>query len=80
MERHFKDGNRAMTLGKKIALAVVAIVLLSLIALIVVFVTFDWNRLKPTINERVSAAIHRPFAIEGDLDRVSMTPVVGNHV
>jgi uncharacterized protein involved in outer membrane biogenesis len=57
-----------MTLGKKIALAVVAIVLLSLIALIVVFVTFDWNRLKPTINERVSAAIHRPFAIEGDLD------------
>ncbi|OLO04257.1 AsmA family protein [Salinicola socius] len=56
-----------MTLGKKIALWVVAIVLLLMIALIIIVVTFDWNRLKPTINERVSNAIHRPFAIDGDL-------------
>jgi len=56
-----------MTLGKKIALWAVALVLLSLVALVIIIATFDWNRLKPTINERVSAAIHRPFAIEGDL-------------
>ncbi|MBD8163946.1 AsmA family protein [Erwinia persicina] len=29
--------------------------------------TFDWNRLKPTINQKVSAEINRPFAIRGDL-------------
>ncbi len=29
--------------------------------------TFDWNRLKPTINQKVSAELNRPFAIRGDL-------------
>ncbi|WP_110601601.1 AsmA family protein [Salinicola lusitanus] len=56
-----------MTLGKKISLWVVAVVLIILVAMIVIILTFDWNRLKPTINQRVSEAIHRPFAIEGDL-------------
>ena len=28
---------------------------------------FDWNRLKPTINQKVSAELNRPFAIRGDL-------------
>ncbi|WP_110707405.1 AsmA family protein [Salinicola sp. CR57] len=56
-----------MTLGKKISLWVVAVILIILVAMIVVILTFDWNRLKPTINQRVSEAIHRPFAIEGDL-------------
>ncbi len=42
------------------------IVLLAVI-LIVVVATFDWNRLKPTINQKVSAEINRPFAIRGDL-------------
>lgn len=56
-----------MTLGKKIGLWVVAIILIILVALVIVVLTFDWNRLKPTINQRVSEAIHRPFAIEGDL-------------
>ena len=27
----------------------------------------DWNRLKPTINQKVSAELNRPFAIRGDL-------------
>lgn len=56
-----------MTLGKKISLWVVAILLIILIAMVIVILTFDWNRLKPTVNQRVSEAIHRPFAIEGDL-------------
>ncbi|MGU7780666.1 AsmA family protein [Burkholderia sp. PU8-34] len=29
--------------------------------------TFDWNRVKPWVNEQVSAALGRPFAINGDL-------------
>lgn len=36
-------------------------------ALVLFLVLFDWNLLKPTINERVSEALDRPFAIEGDL-------------
>ncbi|UIF85362.1 AsmA family protein [Cupriavidus sp. UYPR2.512] len=35
--------------------------------LVVVILTFDWNRLKPWLNDRVSQAIGRPFAINGDL-------------
>ncbi|ADX46433.1 AsmA family protein [Paracidovorax avenae ATCC 19860] len=42
------------------------LVALALIAL-VVLLTFDWNRARPWINERVSAATGRHFAIEGDL-------------
>lgn len=42
--------------------------LLLLIAIIViVLLTFDWNRLKPTINQRVSEATGRVFEIRGDL-------------
>lgn len=33
----------------------------------IVLATFDWNRLKPTINQKVSAELNRPFAIRGDL-------------
>ncbi|AVT02895.1 AsmA family protein [Paracidovorax avenae] len=43
-----------------------ALVALALIAL-VILLTFDWNRARPWINERVSAATGRHFAIEGDL-------------
>jgi len=39
-----------------------------LLAAVVLFLLlFDWNLLKPTINERVSEALDRPFSIEGDL-------------
>ncbi|WP_243039767.1 AsmA family protein [Dyella sedimenti] len=44
-----------------------AIVVLLVVVAIVVIATFDWNRLKPTIDDRVSQAIGRPFAIQGDL-------------
>lgn len=41
---------------------------LVLIAAVVAFVLlFDWNRLKPWLNEKVSDAIGRPFAVNGDL-------------
>src|SRR6266404_493908 len=43
-------------------------VLAALIAALVVFIlTFDWNRARPYISDKVSEAIGRPFAIEGDL-------------
>jgi len=35
--------------------------------LVALILTFDWNRLKPWLDERVSEAIGRPFAINGDL-------------
>lgn len=43
------------------------IVLLAIVALAIFIATFDWNRLKPTINDKVSAELRRPFAIRGDL-------------
>ncbi|WP_028621468.1 AsmA family protein [Pseudomonas sp. Ant30-3] len=41
------------------------VVLLAVLVLIIAF--FDWNRIKPTINEKVSEELHRPFAINGNL-------------
>ena len=41
------------------------VVLLAILVLIIVF--FDWNRIKPTINSKVSEELHRPFAINGNL-------------
>ncbi len=45
----------------------VAVVLLLVAALMLFLALFDWNRARPLINEQVSAALNRPFAIEGDL-------------
>lgn len=36
-------------------------------ALLFFIITFDWNRARPWLNERVSEAIARPFVINGDL-------------
>jgi uncharacterized protein involved in outer membrane biogenesis len=59
-------------LGILIAIPVIAIVIL---------LTFDWNRVKPWLNAKVSEAIERPFAIAGDLsvkwERPSETIVPG---
>lgn len=38
-----------------------------LVVIVLVIALFDWNRLKPFINDKVSQAIGRPFAINGDL-------------
>jgi hypothetical protein len=46
----------------------IACVLAGLVVLLAIAVAlFDWNRLKPFINDKVSQAIGRPFAIRGDL-------------
>ncbi|HEX8406276.1 MAG TPA: AsmA family protein, partial [Duganella sp.] len=42
--------------------------LLLLLALIVFVLTFNWNRARPYINQKVSESIGREFAINGDLD------------
>lgn len=44
-----------------------ALVLLLVAALMLFLALFDWNRARPLINEQVSVALNRPFAIEGDL-------------
>ncbi|TDV17263.1 AsmA family protein [Paraburkholderia caballeronis] len=54
------------TLGKIFAWLVLIVVVL-VVGLVVLLLTFDWNRAKPWVNEKVSEAIGRPFAIEGDL-------------
>ena len=41
------------------------VVLLAILVLIIAF--FDWNRIKPTLNAKVSEELHRPFAINGNL-------------
>ena len=45
----------------------IAGVILLIVALIVVFVTYDWNRARPWVDDKVSEAIGRPFQIQGDL-------------
>lgn len=56
-----------MTRTTKIAVGIVGGLALLAAILVVVVATFDWNRARPMINERISAAIGRPFAINGDL-------------
>ena len=46
---------------------VVGSIVVLILLLVAVSALFDWNRLKPTINARASAALGRPFAIHGDL-------------
>ena len=56
-----------MTRRTKIVGGIVGGLALLVAVAVVVIATFDWNRARPMINERVSAAIGRPFAINGDL-------------
>ncbi|KGT95056.1 hypothetical protein NG99_05305 [Erwinia typographi] len=51
----------------KIISWIVGIFLLLIVVVVIVIATFDWNRLKPTINQKVSTELNRPFAIRGDL-------------
>ncbi|MGV2291555.1 AsmA family protein [Trinickia sp. YCB016] len=54
------------TLGKIIAW-LLAIVVVVIGATVIFAVTFDWNRARPWIDDKVTQAIGRPFAINGDL-------------
>ena len=56
-----------MTKTGKVLTGIVGVIVLLLVAAIVFIKTFDWNRLKPTINEKVSTELQRPFAIRGNL-------------
>ena len=51
----------------RIALAVLAVLIALPVIAVIVILTFDWNRARPWINDKVSNAIDRPFAIRGDL-------------
>ncbi|MEP6897380.1 MAG: AsmA family protein, partial [Rhodanobacter sp.] len=56
-----------MKRSRKIVSWIVGIVLTLVLVIVLVIAFFDWNRLKPFINDKVSLAIGRPFAINGDL-------------
>lgn len=57
-----------MKRGAKFGLGVGGVIAIIVIGLVLFLLLFDWNTLRPTINDKVSAAIGRPFAIDGDLD------------
>jgi len=60
---------KGITMSKttRIVTWVAGIFLLLIVVAIIIIATFDWNRLKPTINQKVSTELNRPFAIRGDL-------------
>ncbi|MCI1006852.1 AsmA family protein [Herbaspirillum sp. C7C8] len=51
----------------RLLLWLLASLLLVIAAAVIFLLTFDWNRAKPWINARVSAATGRAFAIDGNL-------------
>jgi uncharacterized protein involved in outer membrane biogenesis len=51
----------------KIIAGLFATLLLVLVVIVIFILTFDWNRARPWINQRVSDTIGREFAINGDL-------------
>ena len=58
------------TIGRRIGKIIawlVAIIVILIVALTIFILTFDWNRARPYINDKVTQAIGRPFAINGDL-------------
>jgi uncharacterized protein involved in outer membrane biogenesis len=56
-----------MTRTRKILLWTVASLVVLLAVLVLVIAFFDWNRIKPPLNAKVSEELHRPFAINGNL-------------
>nr|WP_245703763.1 AsmA family protein [Oryzisolibacter propanilivorax] len=62
-----RPGTRGPRLLRWLLLVLAALAAV-LVLLVVLVATFDWNRLKPRINAKVSEASGRTFAIQGDLD------------
>lgn len=58
-----------MTRTRKTIAIISGTIVLLIVLFFIVLATFDWNRLKPTINQKVSAELNRPFAIRGDFGR-----------
>ncbi|SOE72408.1 hypothetical protein SAMN05446635_4461 [Burkholderia sp. OK233] len=58
------------TIGRRIGKIIawlLAIIVILIVALTIFILTFDWNRARPYIDDKVTQAIGRPFAINGDL-------------
>ncbi|GJI98492.1 hypothetical protein RugamoR57_52100 [Duganella caerulea] len=51
----------------RIALAVAGVVVAVPAIAVIVLLNYDWNRARPWLNDKVSEAIDRPFAIRGNL-------------
>ena len=56
------------SLALRVVLLVVAALILLLLTLVLAVSLVDWNRARPWVNEKVSTASGRHFAIQGDLD------------
>ena len=56
-----------MTRPRKFVLWSLSTLLLLLAVLVLVIAFFDWNRIKPSLNAKVSEELHRAFAINGNL-------------
>ena len=56
-----------MTRTRKAFIWTLASLVVLLAALVVIIAFFDWNRIKPSLNAKVSEELHRPFAINGNL-------------
>lgn len=56
-----------MTRTRKLLLGLAGGLALLAAGLVLAVALFDWNTLKPYVNQRVSAALGRPFAIKGEL-------------
>lgn len=58
---------RTVSAASRTLVYLLAVLAILIAVLVVVLVTFDWNRARPWVDDKVSAAIGRPFVIEGDL-------------
>ncbi|NMX51085.1 AsmA family protein [Pseudomonas veronii] len=56
-----------MTRTRKIVAWCCASIVLSIAVVVLFLLFFDWNRIKPPLNAKVSEELHRPFAINGNL-------------
>ena len=56
-----------MTRTRKILAWTVGSLFLLLVVLVLIIAFFDWNRIKPPLNAKVSEELRRPFAINGNL-------------
>jgi AsmA family protein len=56
-----------MKRSRKVLAWIAGVLLAFIVVVVLVVALFDWNRLKPFINDKVSQAIGRPFAINGEL-------------
>lgn len=56
-----------MKRAPKIGIGIAGVFAVLVIVLVLFVLLFDFNRIKPMVNEQVSSALNRPFAIQGDL-------------